>query len=1217
MHARALALCLMVAGLVAVPVATADGALKPIILSARGARPSIAVDEEGTAHVVWNESNFGSADVLHYCRVPRGAGACVGEQTFVPPDGEAQYNTDTAGPRVVITGPQDISILTFRYPNVVTVNRAGSPLANCYDLYPPPSEECHAGSSNTWIYNSTDGGQTFGTPHVFSHRSPSGDAAVLQVPFSGGSGPLIATVTDTESGGTFFDSAPPDGYARTDANVGDEGRDRAYGGTVAPLNDSIPLTAFSDLSGNLYVREWGGVEPRNDIADWKPAQRVDAGEEPHLAGGPGGAYLLYRQGTATGRGDSLVLRRYENGAVSPSTLVSDNGGVANADLFEDDSGALHMAWARRDASADTLRYRFSPDGQNFTATESIATAGPSAMWNVDLGAAEDGGGFAVWSSTLSGNGTISIVPFGTQAPRVLIDARPTAIEVTQGIQQADLPRRSTGTSSVSGVISYNGVGLAENRETFVRVYADLRKAIPAGSPVPTMRLYAFSKGQDLSRGGMLPETLPASLPVGPSDQVTDEQRYSPTGAYTFWLPWQWARGDVELRVEINPDGLKPALAECRICRQDNKLSLISLHFQPVTRLTVFPVEVDVNGVRPAGAPNLVPYFKRPGLEVLLPQAIDFTTATPPIIDIGPQLKGTAKQSDKEAAALQRVRDTASDNKQTSSKVYPFGIFPAGQGAGNGLTNGGPLFGDNQPASLGQDTRLITSIAHEFGHGMGRVHADTGSNCDPSPKIGCPGPHPDGSADCGGNSGGQVGETWPNNNDGALDGIALDTRGPAPFSIFANSAPGNANTRYDLMSYCPAGGVFEDRDWMSIRNWTRALGLNQPAARAAQARSPVAVIARHAAAHPAASRSLRFYAVADPDGTVSGAYVTPDDGAPTPVDPASPYTLVARAADGRDVATAGALASPVHTREGNVELVAGRVPAGGVASIALVAGGTTVAEQAASKHAPRVRVLAPRRGARVGGGGNVDIRWRATDADRDVLEAIVQYSADGGRTWTTIHSGANSGRARVSSRLLTASRKGKVRVRIQDGFHESLATSAGFVSRGAPPQVTVLTPSKGATLVAGGTLALSAVASDDRGRAITRIRWRDGRRALGTGERVISSGLAPGRHRITAQARDRLGRTGRASVAVRVAAAAPQLTVLQPPARVSRRARTVSLQVAATFPIRLSVGSQHFAVNTRPHRIRLKVKPGRSLLRLRLILSAAGRRSEVVQLVPRG
>ena len=139
-------------------------------------------------------------------------------------------------------------------------------------------------------------------------------------------------------------------------------------------------------------------------------------------------------------------------------------------------------------------------------------------------------------------------------------------------------------------------------------------------------------------------------------------------------------------------------------------------------------------------------------------------------------------------------------------------------------------------------------------------------------------------------------------------------------------------------------------------------------------------------------------------------MTPDAGAPTPVAPGSPYTLVSRAADGHDVATAGAVLSPVHTHEGNVALVAGRVPAGGVASIALVAGGTSVASRAASMPW-RVRVLAPRRGARLGGGGNVVIRWRATDADHDVLEAIIQYSADGGRHWTTIHSGANSGRAR--------------------------------------------------------------------------------------------------------------------------------------------------------------------------------------------------------------
>jgi hypothetical protein len=50
---------------------------------ANGAQPSVAVDQEGTAHVVWNQvTSSTQADILHYCQVPRGATSCQHEQTF-------------------------------------------------------------------------------------------------------------------------------------------------------------------------------------------------------------------------------------------------------------------------------------------------------------------------------------------------------------------------------------------------------------------------------------------------------------------------------------------------------------------------------------------------------------------------------------------------------------------------------------------------------------------------------------------------------------------------------------------------------------------------------------------------------------------------------------------------------------------------------------------------------------------------------------------------------------------------------------------------------------------------------------------------------------------------------------------------------------------------------------------------------------------------------
>ena len=192
----------------------------------------------------------------------------------------------------------------------------------------------------------------------------------------------------------------------------------------------------------------------------------------------------------------------------------------------------------------------------------------------------------------------------------------------------------------------------------------------------------------------------------------------------------------------------------------------------------------------------------------------------------------------------------------------------------GVTTGGAqLFGGTQPLSIVRDDRPLTSAAHEIGHGLGRVHAGL---------------------TCGSNGNGQVGEAWPPSNDGALDGIGLDTRLPSPYSVISSSAPGAPATYYDLMSYCAntnestAGGNLPDA-WVSLRNWQRDLATAGPftnAVRSATAGASSAGgvpptptgrlgTARIASAHPASARSLRVVAVVPVDGPAAVVEVAPE------------------------------------------------------------------------------------------------------------------------------------------------------------------------------------------------------------------------------------------------------------------------------------------------------------------------------------------------------
>jgi len=1192
-------------------------------VTTNGEQPDIAVDAEGTAHIVWNEAVSGGADVTHYCRVPRRAKKCAVEHKLVPVESEPQFNTDTAGPKVVLFGSEQVAVLTFRYPNVVTVTRDGTRDPNCFDKNPLPSDFCHGSSSKTYAFYSVDNGTTFGAEDVFSHSAPSGDAIPLlaDVPAGGGAEgtdqvPMIATITDTESGGTYFASAPPFGYARTRANLGDEGPDRAYAGRLVADADKTPVAAFADLGSRIFLRRYGGTGPMNSIFNWPGANQVALGSDPRIAGGPGGVHLLYKpQG-----GEDYIVRRVSDRSVTGAVRLSTGGSTANPALFDDDGGGLHGAWVTRGAGRDDLWYRFAPDGQTFAPAARLATRGASKVWNVGLGAAEDGGGFAVYSSSLSGNGRISVVPFGSQATRKLVDVRVAAVEITQAIQNdgiAERPQRVGATST----LPYRGVPLAEGQTTVVRVYARMKRPLGPRVRTPAMTLRAFRNGRPLP-GPYLPDKV--GRPVVRADNTaTAADRSNPLAAYTFTLPWQSATGNITLEAEVNPQGVRPGLAECRLCRVDNKLRVTDIRFNPTRPLTIVPIALTINGTKPNGFPDAsVPFA---GVRAVTPLLIKVPNYRADIDVSDIQNIATVQEcflglipctasrpitvAEKTSMVRERVHDWADDN-QDSSQVFPVGVFPANQlavgtSASGGSTNSdGKIYGDDQPVAIVDDGRPLTSVAHEIHHGLGRVHAGQ---------------------TCGSNSNGQVGEPWPPNNDGALaaNEFGLDQRTPSPFQPLVAGQTGQPATFYDFMSYCPVGGgANESIHWVSILNWTRIINEQRSgpvAAGASGDRRDVDVdVARVSAANPAKARSLRVVALIAADATPVIISVTPDDGAPTP-DQGNGFSFLGRDDAGNEVATGGVVIRAVH-QDGIApsQVVSGRIPAAGVSTVDLLQDGQPIAERIASKNAPKVKLTAPRKGSTVGGRGSVAVRWKASDKDGDALLAIVEFSGDGGRSWRTLRVGPSKGSAAVPAGLLSASRNARIRVRVQDDFHEALATSGRFRSRGAPPAVKITAPLKGTSLVAGASLSLAGEAYGSagnalRGRALT---WRDGRRVIGRGERITVTGVGPGKHRISLTARERGGPAGKAKLVVRVAAAVPQFTVLEAPRRISRKARRLKLRVATSFESKLKVGGKRFKVGRKPRKVSVRIKPGRGPLALELKLVAAKKRASEVVLVAR-
>ena len=315
----------------------------PIVLSQNGRDPNVLVDAAGTAHVVWiDPGEIGvSADVLRYCRIKRGAKGCdnpPATQALVPPQPDPRFNDDVAGPRVLAVG-DDLALITHRYPNVIE------------------HPDGQTSDRTTYLYLSDDGGSTFSPPVIVSDAEPSGEA----IAFGSPDAPLIGLISDTRTGGTFFQGIPPGRYLRSQANLALPDPNRAYGGTLGLL-DGRPLAAFSGLDAQTSIRAWTGQGDVNDPATWTDTDRVP-GDEPDLASGPSGNFLLNRPRF----GAPFEVRRLQGTRPGAPTAVSNTDDKAEGRLFQDPGGLLHASWV--DRTARRLVVRRSRNGRRWTSAE--------------------------------------------------------------------------------------------------------------------------------------------------------------------------------------------------------------------------------------------------------------------------------------------------------------------------------------------------------------------------------------------------------------------------------------------------------------------------------------------------------------------------------------------------------------------------------------------------------------------------------------------------------------------------------------------------------------------------------------------------------------------------------------------------------------------------------------------------------------------------------
>ena len=335
-------------------LACADVAAAAGITFGPGRNPDASVDENNTAHVVWDAVDSG-ADRLFYCQVPRTASGCTNAKTFTPPlesSGRSSYVFTPGGGRVI----------------VATVRCCGT------------GEGLH-------VYESTDGGQNFG-PDRHIGGVTFGKDAVL------GPGESISGV----SLGAFH-NAPLAGPRSNSSATLDAGFGIPTFSSVAIHNGTTPVFARADGDNTTFHR-YSGAGNLNDPASWVGPTSLPAGNEVVLAGGSAGTILQYLRGTPGKRFWSV--RVFDGTNFGAERRITETGDPIFAENTASPfGGGFHSVWIDN-RTPNSLRWSRSADGVDWSEPyDAFDDADADNAFNLRVGGAPDGRAFVVWDQNSS------------------------------------------------------------------------------------------------------------------------------------------------------------------------------------------------------------------------------------------------------------------------------------------------------------------------------------------------------------------------------------------------------------------------------------------------------------------------------------------------------------------------------------------------------------------------------------------------------------------------------------------------------------------------------------------------------------------------------------------------------------------------------------------------------------------------------------------------
>lgn len=214
------------------------------------------------------------------------------------------------------------------------------------------------------------------------------------------------------------------------------------------------------------------------------------------------------------------------------------------------------------------------------------------------------------------------------------------------------------------------------------------------------------------------------------------------------------------------------------------------------------------------------------------------------------------------------------------------------------------------------------------------------------------------------------------------------------------------------------------------------------------------------------------------------------------------------------------------------------PAETIGQVQLIVDGKLVHSVTPSANAPVVEILSPTVNDTLG--QEITIRWRATDADNDVMLFSINYSRDGGVSWLPLVTeypgdvGAGGVESDVTSLTLESPETlpgsdgnvARLRVIASDGFNTTVAEVGPFTVEDRPPLAIIQSPAAEAWFEPTQTILLRGLGYDAEGglMADDGVEWSIDGEIIGGNRQRNLLGLAPGVHSVQLKVTDSADQT---------------------------------------------------------------------------------------------